>query len=53
MCSMENTSSPFIIMTWAIFCSVLHLLYYRHYINKCVVKYLRILFLYPEHTNTR
>ena len=35
---MENTSS-FILMTQA-------------FIHKCVVKYLRILFLYSEHTNT-
>ncbi len=27
--------------------------YYRQYKHKCVVKYLRILFLYSEHTNTR
>ena len=27
--------------------------YYSQYIHKCVVKYLRILFLYSGHTNTR
>ena len=36
---MENTSS-FILMTQA-------------FVHKCVVKYLRILFLYSEHTNTQ
>jgi len=43
---MENTSSPFIIMTFLFSVTL------TTDITYCVVKYLRILFLYPEHTNS-
>jgi len=58
MCSIKNT-----MMNGKLFFSMIHhndlgiflvqCYIYRQYTHKYVLKYLRILFLYSEHTNTR